>query len=269
MRKLLLVAAPFILSACSALDSSSNFDDVVDSVNQRYNFVQVKSKSYTPATQAIKGPDVVQASVAIVANYPRLEQKAPETFVYVEVTTFESYDEYASVLFNGQTQKLRVDQPSKSMCSEHCVVTQYISFPISNDDLATSADLQFELRSGASRVVTGFTIASGYVNAVQREAKLQGSLNQVAPQASVQVATPAPVAVAAPVSKPEEMVQYWFNEGSDAERKQFADWAFSNRAEVKQAMNSESKALDMMAYWYEKADKTQKAGILSWLISQE
>ena len=65
------------------------------------NFVQVKSKSYTPATQAIKGPDVVQASVAIVANYPRLEQKAPETFVYVEVTTFESYDEYASVLFNG------------------------------------------------------------------------------------------------------------------------------------------------------------------------
>ncbi len=70
-------------------------------------------------------------------------------------------------------------------------------------------------------------------------------------------------------SKSQDMVQYWYNEASAEEQKQFADWAFSQRTTVTNMIETESKSLEMMSYWYEKADKTEKSNILSWLLSQE
>ncbi|EJB8350422.1 DUF2057 domain-containing protein [Vibrio cholerae] len=88
----------------------------------------------------------------------------------------------------------------------------------------------------------------------------------------------APAVVAAPVVQANNlasaqtsvgMVQYLFGEASAAERKEFANWAFANRAEVAQPMVTQNKLVEMMADWYKKADKAEKASILSWLISQE
>ncbi|MCY9875377.1 VvgS protein [Vibrio natriegens] len=267
MRKLIFVVAPIMLSACSALDSSSNFDDVVDSVNQRYDFVQVKSKAYNPATKAIKGPDVVQASMSIVANYPRTDKQPPASYISIEVATFESYDEYETVSINGQTLKLHVDQPSKSMCSEHCVVTQYLSFPISVDELSKNVDLEFELRSATSRVVTDFSIAYGYLNSVQREALLQGTLNQ----ATTKVASPVPTAPAvltSSLSKPEEMVRYWYKKASLQEQELFAQFAVKNRKSVQSLESSDSQSYNMLQYWYSEASKEERSEILNWIINQ-
>ncbi|EOW9289398.1 VvgS protein [Vibrio cholerae] len=65
------------------------------------------------------------------------------------------------------------------------------------------------------------------------------------------------------------MIQYLYGEASSAERQEFANWAFANRAEVTQPISTSNKLVDMMADWYKKADKAEKTSILSWLISQE
>lgn len=70
-------------------------------------------------------------------------------------------------------------------------------------------------------------------------------------------------------SKQKDMVQYWFNEGTAEEQKQFADWAFSQRTSVTNMIQTESKPVEMMAYWYDKANKAEKSEILAWLIRQE
>lgn len=88
----------------------------------------------------------------------------------------------------------------------------------------------------------------------------------------------APAVVVAPVEQTNDlasaqtsvsMVQYLFGEASAAERKEFANWAFANRAEVTQPIATSNKLVSMMADWYQKADKIEKSSILSWLISQE
>ena len=124
------------------------------------------------------------------------------------------------------------------------------------------ADIDIVLSSKTNKNQIQFWVPKAYFDSAEQEA--QFVLNNKQPV----IAAPQ-IVNEAPASKSEEMVQYWFNEGTAADQKQFADWAFSNRSEVKQAMKTDSKPLEMMAYWYEKADKTQKAAILSWLISQE
>ncbi|TXY23370.1 DUF2057 domain-containing protein [Vibrio mimicus] len=267
MRKLLILLAPFVLNACSALNADSSFQDVLDSVNQRYDFVQLTSKSFTPQVKALKGPDILKSSVDIVANIPRSSKEAPKSYVYLEVSYFENYDEYQTVKYYDKQYPLEVVQPSKSSCSEHCTATQYVRFPFDYMVLRDHNDFAFTIESASQRLNTQFIIASGFMNALAKEGDLQLSLG--GSQAS-------PMLVAAPVnanieqqSKSNEMVQYLYGEANAAERQEFANWAFANRAEVAQPMATQNKLVGMMADWYGKANKTEKASILSWLISQE
>lgn len=87
--------------------------------------------------------------------------------------------------------------------------------------------------------------------------ELMTAAEQVAPIAS----TSSPTSLT--------MVQYLYSEATSAEQQEFANWAFANRAVVNQPLVSEHKLVTMMADWYQKADKADKAAILAWLISQE
>lgn len=82
-------------------------------------------------------------------------------------------------------------------------------------------------------------------------------------------ATTATVATQASAPTTLTMVQYLYSEATSAEQQEFANWAFANRAAVNQPLVSEHKLVTMMADWYQKADKADKAAILAWLISQE
>jgi len=262
MRKLILVGASLFLAACSTLDSGSDFSHAVDSVSNRHDFVQIKSKPYKPLTKAIKGPGLIQSQLLIVANYPQQNTSNPESSVYLEVSIFESYDSYDSVTFNNQKQKLKVEQPTQKLCSEHCVLTQYVSFPISLQDLNSDHNLEFTLSSTSTRLVTEFSVESGYINAIAQEGMTQSE------RKSVNV-SPQPASEITQVGQSEEMVKYWFQQGTAQQQKQFADWAFTQRAGVTEMLQTESKSVEMMAYWYDKADKAEKSKILSWLLSQE
>lgn len=263
MRKLILVGASFFLAACSTLDSGSDFSNAVDSVSNRHDFVQVQSKPYKPSTKAIKGPGLIQSELLIVANYPQKNTSTyPESSVYLEVSTFESYDSYDSVTFNNQKQKLKVEQPTQKLCSEHCVLTQYLSFPISLQDLNSDQNLEFTLSSTSTRLVTEFSVESGYINAIAQEGSAQSE------RVPADVSTQSTLDTAQ-LSQPEEMVKYWHQQGTAKQQKQFADWAFTQRSGVIEMLQTESKPVEMMAYWYDKADKAEKSKILSWLLSQE
>ncbi|HGF7202634.1 TPA: VvgS protein [Vibrio cholerae] len=267
MRKLLILLAPFVLNACSALNADSSFQDVLDSVNQRYDFVQLNSKSFTPQVKALKGPDILKSSADIVANIPRSSKEAPKSYVYLEVSYFENYDEYQTVKYQDKQYLLEVVQPSKSSCSEHCTATQYVRFPFDYTVLQDHNDFTFTIESASQRLNTQFTIASGFMNALAKEGDLQLSLG--GSQASPMLMTAPVNANAEQQSKSHEMVEYLYGEANAAERQEFANWAFANRAEVIQPMATQNKLVGMMADWYGKADKTEKASILSWLISQE
>ncbi|MGL4381373.1 MAG: VvgS protein [Vibrio sp.] len=265
MRKLLIFLTPFVLNACSSLNADSSFQDVLDSVNQRYDFVQLKSKSFTPQVKALKGPDILKSSVDIVANIPRSSNEVPKSHIYLQVSYFENFDEYQTVKYQDKEYTLEVTQPSKSSCSEHCTATQYVRFPIDYTVLRNQEDFTFTIESASRRLNTQFSIASGFMNALARESDLQLSIG------GFQV---SPVLVAEPVksmaeSKTNQMVQYLYSEATSAEQQEFANWAFANRVAVNQPLVSEHKLVTMMADWYQKADKADKAAILAWLISQE
>ncbi|RNE71783.1 DUF2057 domain-containing protein [Vibrio cholerae] len=140
-------------------------------------------------------------------------------------------------------------------------------------------------------VTQGFSLIRNYekelyrYNSQAKEASVS-ALNQVGfnqkrsaaePVLAAATQTPEPMTAAeqvepvASTSSPTSltMVQYLYSEATRAEQQEFANWAFANRAEVAQPMVTQNKLVEMMADWYKKADKAEKASILSWLISQE
>lgn len=264
-RTTLVFSTVMLMVGCSSLDSSSSFDDVAKSVKERHNYVQVITKDITPDAKAITGADIVKSNLYYVGNFPKTaETKVSESYIDMNVTYFKNYDQFDSVTLGGKKYTLNNYRPLAETCTEHCTVTQWFQFPLNSVYLSQlgSDNVEFSLSSKTNKNQIQFWVPKAYFDAAEQEA--QFVLNNKQPV----IAAPQ-IVNEAPASKSEEMVQYWFNEGTAADQKQFADWAFSNRSEVKQAMKTDSKPLEMMAYWYEKADKTQKAAILSWLISQE
>ncbi len=261
----LLVSTVLLLSGCSTLDSSSAFDDVASSVKERHNYVQVVAKEIVPDTTAVNGADVVKSSLFYVGNFAKeanLDVKG--SYVDMNVTTFKNYDRFYSVTVNN-AQTVIVDyRPQAETCTEHCTVTQWFQFPLSETTISqfSSENVEFTLASKTDKNVVTFSVPKAYFDAVKNEASYAMSKQ---PQQIVPVKT-LPVEVK---SKSQDMVQYWFNEGSEEEKKQFADWAFSQRTSVTSMIQTGSKPVEMMAYWYDKADKTEKSEILSWLIRQE
>ncbi|MFV0447727.1 MAG: hypothetical protein ACK5MF_04555 [Vibrio sp.] len=261
----LLASAILLLSGCSTLDSSSAFDDVASSVKERHNYVQVVAKDIMPDSHAVTGTDVVKSSLFYVGNFAKESNvDVNESYVDMNVTTFKSYDRFDSVTVNNE-QTLIVDyRPQAETCTEHCTVTQWFQFPLSEASISQfkGDKVEFTLASKTKKNVVMFSVPKAYFNAVKQEAAY---VMNKQPQQAVAVTTlPAEIK-----SKSQDMVQYWFNEGSAQEQKQFADWAFSQRTSVTKVIQTESKPVEMMAYWYQKATKDEKSEILSWLIRQE
>ncbi|QEO43860.1 hypothetical protein DLR65_11260 [Vibrio tarriae] len=252
---------------CSNLDSSSVFNDVAKNVKERHNYVQVVAKDITPEAKAILGPDIVKSELSYVGNFPKAEGLNIEgSYVDMNVTYFKNYDQFDTVSYSSEQFKVDTYRPLAETCTEHCTSTQWFKFPLSQEYIQqlNSDSVVFALTSSTGKNQVEFTVPKAYFLAVINEAKfaLQGAtVTPVAPIVAVQTQPTA--------SKPTEMVQYLFGEANSAERQEFANWAFANRAEVAQPMVTQNKLVEMMADWYKKADKAEKASILSWLISQE
>ncbi|QXC56753.1 hypothetical protein KSS82_15895 [Vibrio mimicus] len=253
---------------CSNLDSSSVFNDVAKNVKERHNYVQVVAKDITPDAKAIVGPDVVKSELSYVGNFPKADGVNIESsYVNMNVTYFKNYDQFDTVAYSSQKLKVETYRPLAETCTEHCTTTQWFKFPLSQEYIKQlNADsVVFTLTSSTDKNQIEFKVPKAYFLAVINEAKFVIQGTTVQPTAAVV----APVQTQPTASKPTEMVEYLYGEANAAERQEFANWAFANRAEVTQPMATQNKLVGMMADWYGKADKTEKASILSWLISQE
>ncbi|MGY3569029.1 DUF2057 family protein [Vibrio paucivorans] len=275
MQKTSIVLIAFTLSACSSLDSKSDFIDAVDTIKDRKNYVEVVAKDYSPDFKAVSGPNIMKSELILNANFPKADVKVPESYIAFEVSYFQNYDEYKTVSYNGNNYPLKSLQATVNSCNEHCTTTQYVSFPIDIESIKTSAKdgFEFQMASSGKGLVTDFEIPAGYFNAVVDESErylATGSSAAVA--APVAVAAPAVVKEAKPapaaVSKPQEMVEYWYQEASDAEKQQFTDWAFQNRKGDVAKLSTDSQSAQMMSYWFGKAGDNERKQILTWLLSQ-
>ncbi|PNH92987.1 hypothetical protein [Vibrio diazotrophicus] len=261
----LIISTVLILSGCSTLDSSSTFDDVASSVKERHNYVQVVAKEIMPDTKAVTGADVVKSSLFYVGNFAKeANADVKGSYVDMSVTTFKSYDRFDNVTVSNESNPIVDYRPVAETCTEHCTVTQWFQFPLSEEKISqfTGDEVEFTLASKTDKNVVQFSVPKAYFEAVKNEAAYAMSKQ---PQQVVPVTTlPAEIK-----SQSQDMVQYWFNEGTAEEQKQFADWAFSQRTSVTNMIKTDSKPVEMMAYWYDKASKAEKSEILAWLIRQE
>lgn len=71
------------------------------------------------------------------------------------------------------------------------------------------------------------------------------------------------------ISKPQEMVEYWYQEAEQSEKEAFSSWAFQNRKQVSADLKTTGKPSEMLDYWYKKASEEQRSQILTWLLKVE
>lgn len=71
------------------------------------------------------------------------------------------------------------------------------------------------------------------------------------------------------ISKPQEMVEYWYQEAAQSEKEAFSSWAFQNRKQVSADLKATGKPSEMLDYWYKKATEEQRSQILTWLLKVE
>ncbi|OBT16016.1 hypothetical protein A9264_12185 [Vibrio sp. UCD-FRSSP16_10] len=261
----IVALTPLALSACTALDSSSDFSNSIASVDTQLNHVQVTGKEYKPEFKAIKGPSILKSSLNFVDNYPLNNNVTSSSYIAMNVSYFQSYDEYKTVTYNGQQFPLKRTLQSTSSCNEHCTATQYFTFPMSpeNISLASAKGLDFTLVSSNSTMTTEFSVPAGYIDTVHKTA--QANANK-APTVAVTAAPQTTQVVA--TSKAEEMVQYWYAEATPQQQQAFSTWAFENRTDITTQLKSDAKPTEMMSYWYEKSSKEEKIAILKWLLEQ-
>ncbi|WBA15798.1 DUF2057 family protein [Salinivibrio proteolyticus] len=266
--RLMTASSCLLVVGCTSLDSSSQFDDVASSVKERRHYVQVVTKSITPDIQVLSGTNVVKASANYVANYPVDKSAGPDVApsrLMTEVSYFKNYQEYETVTINGETVPLKNTQVTSETCTEHCVTTQYVSFPLSPDTVANWPEPQvaytFSSSGGGNRVQ--LSIPKAYFLAAYDEAsRVLGQQSQSVVSAS------QPISVKTKDEKPEEMVNYWYQQASEAERRDFADWAFAHRDGGGVVPTTQSQPLQMMGYWYQQATPTSRKAILTWLLNQ-
>ncbi|ARV25981.1 putative uncharacterized protein [Vibrio anguillarum] len=188
-------------------------------------------------------------SPAIVVSFNQSNSKVllkPASMVKDE-TTAKAFDKNpAVVLTNAAKQSVEFQQD--------VLVTQGFSL---------IRDYEKELYQYNSQAKVASISALNQVGFNQK----RGQAAPMPAQASETVISAEPVTTAVPTSF--TMVQYLYGEATSAEQQEFANWAFANRAAVNQPLVSENKLVTMMADWYQKTDKADKAAILAWLISQE
>ncbi|NOI15876.1 hypothetical protein [Vibrio hepatarius] len=270
LRCLFLLSAVSITAGCSTLNSSSDFSDAVQSIKERSNYVEVAAKTIIPDTQALVGANLVRSELTYTSVQPIGESNlTKKSTIDMTVTFFKSYDVFHSASVLGQTVALDNSKPMAETCSEHCTVTQWVSFPFSERELAefSGENVNFTITSGNNNIVE-VSVPKAYFEAIEQEADTLIARNQSTQPYVNQTPEVIKVNDSAPASKALEMTQYWYAKASAQDIDKFSQFAISNRKGVVQKLESTSQELNMMQYWYSEASEIERSQILQWLISQ-
>ncbi|MGL6261007.1 hypothetical protein [Vibrio sp. WXL103] len=249
------------LSACSTLDSSSDFSQAIEQVLDRGSHYQITGQAYSPDFNTLRGADVIKATLSLEANFAKPQRQAPKSVIFLTLNYFRTFDTYQTVTIDGQTMPLHTTQPPSSMCNEHCTITQHLAFNLEPAALERGRQqgLSFTLSSAGKSAVSEFFIPAGYIDAIAREAlaKSEGSQAEAvdSPEQGQEVTALS-------------MTQYWYPKASLDERHQFEGWALRNRDGDVESLGLTSTGGSMLEYWYQQATPSERKQILAWLITQ-
>lgn len=254
IKKIIMLLLLPSLWACSHLSSKEDLSNAVEAVNIKPTYIEVLGEKLTPDNLSADGHGVLESTLFITANFAA-DELAPSSKLQMTLAYFENYRPYEFVIVDGQKTALKESKVSTSFCNEHCTATQYFNFPISNELLLQSvADgLIFELQNnnGSNKLI--FSVPGGYIKALLSSADVNKETIVPAKQKKAQ----DPVVIS----------QGLFIKATSSEKEIFTQWAFKNRKETSVKLDSESQILTMLVYWFEQADSSQRAEILSWILS--
>lgn len=264
MDKKTLGLSIILLSGCSTLSMDDDFSDAISSVDKRADYISVQAKGVVPRSNESTGGNAISNITNVVANFPLKSMvNVPSSYMKVELKYIKARSEFRTVAINGQELQMESLTPSDETCSEHCTITQYLTFPIENELIEKSAQtgLTYVVSNDTKTSQLSFSVPAGYFKAIEYERDL--NIDEI----------PSKTAVLSPEvfsqqSKPIEMTMYWYKESTATEREMFSQWAFVNRDSINFALDSESKSLQMSGYWFEKATKEERKQILVLLLNQ-
>ncbi|WP_456296041.1 DUF2057 domain-containing protein [Vibrio sp. AK197] len=262
----IVLAVMFGAGGCSTLNSTSEFTDVIKSTTERRDFVQVTGKSITPETQALSGQNIVKSQLSYIGVFPKSGQETTKSSsISGEVSYFKNYDHFSYVQIGQKRYQLTNDRPIAETCTEHCTVSQWFTFPISEQyiDSEPSEFVEFTLTAENHQHTVKFSIPKAYFSAVRKEATY---LNESPNHDNIQSQS---AQVTSQVSRAQEMITYWYDKASTTEQGKFRDWAFVNRNSINTKMVTQSQPTQMLSYWYEQASSEEKKQILAWLLDTE
>ncbi|MCK5817692.1 MAG: hypothetical protein KAH18_00265 [Psychromonas sp.] len=260
-KKIILLFAFTLLSACSTLSSDDDLSNAVEHVINKPTYVSVVGQKLKPDDLSENGAGVMRSIVVITANIAKKGKHAPSSKVTMTLSFIDNYKRYEYAEINAVKVKIKADSVSTRVCTDQCVATQHFSFPVKNKDLlkAINHTFTFKLRQNQHGKILKFRVPGEYVNTLLNSYNLTSLQN---------VAIATPVSYQTSEQSPVKMSQALFIKASDHDKKQFTDWAFKNRKSIKQPLKSKDKILTMLEYWYKKANIDEKAQIVSWTLLQ-
>ena len=263
LKKLIILPTFLLLTACSTLSTDDDLSNAVDRINNKPSYFEVVGQSVEPDNLSENGSGLMKSSLVITAYVAKEGKSAPNSQIKMTISYLENYKSFVSAVVNGNEVKLKNYKVSTSMCTENCTSSQYITFPVKNEDLLKSikSAFTFELHQTQGGKTLKFSVPGGYIGALLNSYEVN----------SMQTAKPAATAVvmqSKETASPLKMTQDLFVKASDAEKEQFTDWAFKNRKSIKTELNGKGKILPMLEYWFEKASEEERAEILTWVLAQ-
>lgn len=270
-KKLMAICITVLLGACSTLDSSSDFYDAIDSVEEKHSSLIVKAKPYTANTTAKKGKNVMKNVLTLTAGVSKREELTHNFKFNLDVTYFKSYQLFTEVSVEGVERPLKEYAPIVESCGDHCTNIQFLTFNIEPNEFSSAVEngLSFDLKTKKDLTVIQFDVPAGYFKAIQEEITLANNSPQKAQPITVAAVSTPDIATEEHVSKPQEMTSYWYEQSTPSDQKTLIKWAFQNRTKTEGALLKGSKSVEMASYWFDRATVEEKKLILAWLIEQE
>ncbi|TVO37631.1 DUF2057 domain-containing protein [Vibrio algivorus] len=109
----------------------------------------------------------------------------------------------------------------------------------------------------------------GFTRDYEKELAAYNEANNIVLAGATSVSTTVAAKADVKISKPQEMVEYWYQEAEQSEKEAFSSWAFQNRKQVSEDLKTTGKPSEMLDYWYKKASEEQRSQILTWLLKVE
>lgn len=109
----------------------------------------------------------------------------------------------------------------------------------------------------------------GFTRDYEKELAAYNKANNIVLAGTTNVSTAVVAKTDVKISKPQEMVEYWYQEAEQSEKEAFSSWAFQNRKQVSEDLKTTGKPSEMLDYWYKKASEEQRSQILTWLLKVE